>query len=63
MIELAVNFSCIREFLANRGIVDLHSVCPSFLMKKSSSFSSAAIIADMTGHYFHHASPSMLCLS
>lgn len=60
MIELALNFPYIREFVANRGIVDLHSVCPPCLVKKRSSLSSAHMIADMTGNYFHDASPSML---
>lgn len=62
MIEMAVNFPYIREFLAKRGIGDLHSLFPPFVMKKSSSFSSADMMGYMTGYYFHDVSPSTLLI-
>lgn len=55
MTELLVNFPYIREFLASKDILDLHSACPAFLVKKSNSS-----FADVTVHYFHDASPSTL---
>lgn len=47
------------EFSIFKGsMVDLHSVCPPFLMEKRSHFSSDDMIADMTDHYFHDVSAS-----
>lgn len=60
MIDLAVDFPYVREFLTKRDIVHLHYTCPPCLMKKTGDFISADLI--LIDHYFHDASSTTLLI-